>query len=118
MTRMPPTHVLHEAAVAAAELNIALDDQLACLLVGTLGELGLFDALDPSDWMQRTGTPTLYRRWLEHSLQVLVARAHVVRDPSGAIRVRQELPPLAEQWASWERYANAAFEVPALRAPV
>ncbi|HXH09318.1 MAG TPA: SDR family NAD(P)-dependent oxidoreductase [Alphaproteobacteria bacterium] len=85
-------------------LNCDLDDQLCKLLWGTLQSLGVCreETLRVSDFETIAGIEPKYGRWLEESLNILVAMGYLSKGEDN-YRVRDPSPVDVEAlWREWE----------------
>jgi acyl transferase domain-containing protein/NADPH:quinone reductase-like Zn-dependent oxidoreductase/acyl carrier protein/SAM-dependent methyltransferase len=93
---------------AGADRQVALVEALELhfcqLLYGQLRATGLFDepTFAVGQASARIGLPSLYRRWLDESLNVLARRGWLEYDGQLCTLAGVQVPPLVEAWQQWE----------------
>lgn len=95
-----------------------LDQLLSKLMFGQLHSLGLFSKkpIDVAAWQLELNLPSMYQRWLEQSLRVLVTHGMLVQDGDKLWLSEQNLPDMESLWAEWEVQKVRWVDDPQLRA--
>jgi acyl transferase domain-containing protein/acyl-CoA synthetase (AMP-forming)/AMP-acid ligase II len=95
-----------------------LDALLGKLLFAQLSALGLFanNPIDLVKWQRAVNMPSMYERWLQQSIRVLVEQGYLLQNGNVLTSILQDGLPITSIWNEWEQQKNLWVDDPQLRA--